>query len=67
MKTIQVDVSLSVGIAGANRKGHVYIEVDEDATQEEIEFQAEEAAKDWANNFLDIGYEIVDDQQTKIS
>lgn len=48
--TKTIYVSLSIGCPGANR--HDEIEVEADATEEEIE----QTVHEWASNYIDIGW-----------
>ncbi len=52
MKTIEV--TLSIGYPNAARRG--LIEVEDDATEDEIQ----QTALDWANNYLDISWKEQD-------
>lgn len=60
MKTIRIDAYLSIGYANANRNDLLEIEVDDNATLEQIEKEAEQAVNDWSSNFIDLGFEILD-------
>lgn len=53
---ITFQVKLSIGFPGATREGELTIEVDNDATPEEIENEKESAATDWMNNYLDLSW-----------
>ena len=50
MKTVYV--TLSIGLSNAERADE--IEVEDDATEEQIE----EAAREWAHNYIEIGWDI---------
>lgn len=56
---IKLKVSLSIGYANATRTDELELEVDDDATDEEIETQAEELTNDWSGNFIDLGFEVI--------
>jgi hypothetical protein len=53
---IKIKVNLNIGFTSATRKDVIDVEIDDNATEEEIEEAKEEAAKDWAYNFIDIGW-----------
>lgn len=59
MKTIKVECSLSIGYANAHRKDEIEIEVEDDATEKQIEQQIDSAVTEWANNFIDVGWGII--------
>lgn len=64
MRKIKVSVYLSIGYSGASRKDELYIEVDDSATDEQIYSEAGQAAEEWANNFIDISYELIEDEES---
>ena len=51
---ITVKVFLSIGISNAERSDVFTIEVEDDATEDEINEAKELAAIDWANNFIEV-------------
>lgn len=57
-KIIHIEVSLSIGFAGASRRDKLEVEVDTDATEAEIHAACQEAVDEWANNYIDYGYSI---------
>ncbi|TXK52370.1 hypothetical protein FVR03_01250 [Pontibacter qinzhouensis] len=59
MRKIKIEVSLGIGYA-ARREEKLEIEVEDEATPEQIEMEAGEAAEQWANNYIDLGFEILD-------
>lgn len=59
MKIIKINVQLNIGQAGG-RDDILDIEVDDNATPEEIETACDEACEDWANNYIDTGWSFVD-------
>lgn len=63
MKKVKIEVYLGVGFAGCDRRDTLEFEVEENATNEEIEAAAEEMARDWAFNFLDWGFQFVDGKE----
>jgi hypothetical protein len=54
--TIKFTVSLSIGYPGATRKDELGLEVEDGASEEEIEKEKEEMAMEWANNFIDVSW-----------
>lgn len=56
MAVQRIKVSLSIGFAGAVHKNIIDVEIPEDATEKEVEEIKEEAAKEWAFNYIDIGW-----------
>lgn len=59
MKKLQVKVHLSIGYANAGHDDILELEVDDDATQEDIDKQVDEMVNDWANNYIDLGWSIL--------
>lgn len=60
MKEIRFEWNLSIGYPGANREGIASVEVEDNATPEEIENAIYEAAKEEAYNYIDLGYTQID-------
>lgn len=61
---MKVKVHLSIGYSNASRQG--IIEIDEEdvascKTQEEINQLIFEYSQDWANNYIEIGTEIIEE------
>jgi len=59
MKTIKVKAICETGFAGATHRDTLEIEVPESATDEQIESIVGEEVKEWAMNWISIGYEII--------
>lgn len=53
---IKIKMSLGVGYAGCDREDEHEFQIDDNATDEQIEKEAEEIANEWAHQFLDIGF-----------
>lgn len=62
MRTIKGTLSLGIGFATANREDNFEIEVDDDATDNQIDDIIEEEWKNWIWNFIDGGWDIKSDE-----
>jgi hypothetical protein len=58
MKEIKIKVHLSIGYVNANHDGVLTVEVDDDATDDEIQEAADLICEDWANNFIEYGWDF---------
>lgn len=63
MKTIKARFTLSIGFVGAKHEDIVEIQVEEDATKEEIEEEINEEWERWAMNYIDGGAEIIEEDE----
>lgn len=59
---IKIAVSFSCNVVGADQSDELEIEVEDNATSEQIEEEAERAAKEWMWNFVEFGMEIITDK-----
>lgn len=59
MKTVRFSMHCETGFAGADHEGIGEIEVDDNATQEEIEEEIEAYTKEWAYGLIDIYFKIL--------
>jgi hypothetical protein len=57
MKTITFRATFETQWNGANETAELTIEVDDDATEKEIEDAKDEATQAWASNLFSISYE----------
>lgn len=62
-RIIKGNLSLSIGLANAERIDDFEFEVDDNATDEEINDTIEEYWRDWIWNFIDGGWEIESDEK----
>lgn len=60
-KTIRIKVSLGIGISNCRHKDELEVEVDENATPEEIKKRCDAETSDWASNYIDFGFTIIED------
>jgi hypothetical protein len=60
MRTIKIEVSLGIGLGNATHRDILDVEVEEDATEAQIDAQCDAEAVDWANNYIDIGMKRLD-------
>jgi hypothetical protein len=56
MKTVKINVSLSIGFVGAEHKDVLDVEIPDNATEEQSEQLKEDAAKDWGWGYIDLGW-----------
>ena len=61
-RVIKGELTLSIGLANAERTDDFEFEVDDNATDEEINDSIEEYWRDWIWNFIDGGWEIESDE-----
>ena len=54
MKVIRFKWNLSIGYPGAEREGESYVEVEDNASDEEIEDAIYEAAQEDSNNYIEL-------------
>lgn len=59
MRKIEIDLILSIGFHGAEHRDTLTFEVEDDATDKEIEEMAQEYWLDWSSNYIDGGPRIV--------
>jgi hypothetical protein len=57
MKRIIIDACADWGFAGTVREEELEIFVEDNATDEEIEGDVQEAVTEWMWNYMDLGYE----------
>ena len=62
-RIIKGNLSLSIGLANAERTDDFEFEVDDNATDEEINDTIEEYWRDWIWNFIDGGWDIKSDEK----
>ena len=62
-RIIKGELSLSIGLANAERTDDFEFEVDDNATDEEINDTIEEYWRDWIWNFIDGGWDIKSDEK----
>lgn len=62
-RIIKGTLNLSIGLANAERTDDFEFEVDDNATDEEINDTIEEYWRDWIWNFIDGGWEIESDEK----
>ena len=62
-RIIKGNLSLSIGLANAERIDDFEFEVDDNATDEEINDSIEEYWRDWIWNFIDGGWDITSDEK----
>lgn len=62
-RIIKGTLNLSIGLANAERTDDFEFEVDDNATNEEINDTIEEYWRDWIWNFIDGGWEIESDEK----
>lgn len=62
---MKVELYLSIGYANANREETIFIpdDVAEGMTEKEIEEYLDEYLEDWANNYIETGYRIKQQQK----
>lgn len=60
MRIVKIKTHLSIGYANANREDELELQVDDDATPEEIEKDAEQLVNDWSTNYIDLGFQIIE-------
>ena len=53
---VKIEYSFECGKVGAGREDWKFIDVPDDYTDEQIEEAAEQAAKDWMWDFVDLGF-----------
>ncbi len=61
MRTIKVRVTLNAGFATAIRKDILFVQVADDATEEQIEKQIEEETEDWALEKIEYWHERIEE------
>lgn len=59
MRKLKVECQLSIGYVTGNRIDTLEVQVDDDATPQEIEDQIQEAVDEWANNYINLSWEIL--------
>ena len=62
-RVIKGILTLSIGLANAERTDDFEFEVDDNATDEEINDTIEEYWRDWIWNFIDGGWNITSDEK----
>lgn len=62
-RIIKGNLSLSIGLANAEQIDDFEFEVDDNATDEEINDTIEEYWRDWIWNFIDGGWDIKSDEK----
>ena len=62
-RVIKGELTLSIGLANAERTDDFEFEVDDNATDEEINDSIEEYWRDWIWNFIDGGWDITSDEK----
>ena len=62
-RIIKGTLNLSIGLANAERTDDFEFEVDDNATNEEINDTIEEYWRDWIWNFIDGGWDITSDEK----
>ena len=62
-RIIKGELTLSIGLANAERTDDFEFEVDDNATDEEINDSIEEYWRDWIWNFIDGGWDIKSDEK----
>lgn len=64
MRKITFEVHLSIGYSGAYHEDVLEIEVDDEASYEEVELSKDEVTKDWAWNYIELNFgdNITDEQ-----
>ena len=62
-RIIKGTLNLSIGLANAERTDNFEFEVDDNATDEEINDTIEEYWRDWIWNFIDGDWEIISDEK----
>lgn len=62
-RIIKGTLNLGIGLVNARRTDDFEFEVDDDATDEEIENTIQEYWRDWIWNFIDGGWEIISDEK----
>lgn len=60
MKTIKFKMTCDTGFVTATHTAEEEIEVEDDATQEQIEKEIEERTHEWAMERIDFYYEIIE-------
>ena len=60
MKTIKIRLNVSTIYVGSNYEEEIEFEVEDDATEEEIQAEKEEIAKDWLFENVNWGWIDVD-------
>ncbi|MGN7818830.1 DUF7167 family protein [Chitinophaga sp. 22536] len=58
MKTIIIKMFLGIGF-GSVHNDEQELQVEDDATKEQIEEEVNEIVNDWAQNYIDLGYSWV--------
>lgn len=61
MRILKIKVVCETGFAGCKHTDELFLEVEDDATPEEIDQAASELTNEWAMNRLDIGFTIEED------
>lgn len=59
MKKIKARFVLGIGYSSASQKEDVEFEFTDDYTEQEIEDEISAELENWANNFIDTGFEIL--------
>jgi len=60
MKIIKAEMNVSTGYVGSMVKEIVEVEVEDDASKEEIEAEVEEYFKEWLWGNIDSGWSIIE-------
>lgn len=64
-RIIKGTLSLSIGLANAKRTDDFEFEVEDNATEQEIEDTIQEYWRDWIWNFIEGGWDITSDEKIK--
>lgn len=64
MRKIEIELTLGIGYQGATHEDSTFFDVEDNATDKEIQDIAEDIWLDWSNNYIDGGPRVVSD--TKI-
>lgn len=59
MKAVYFNVYLETGFAGCTHNETLCVDVEDNATEQEIDSIIEEETKDWIFNKIDYGFEII--------
>jgi hypothetical protein len=62
MKTIKLNVSLEVGFNGADRHDIIEIDMEDNATDDMEQQLCEQAASDWAFQYIEIGWAKIEEK-----
>ena len=62
MKQIKVQFNLNIGYSRAEHKEIVEFEFEDNTTEEDIEIELGEYWLEWSNNFIDGGWNIVEEE-----